>query len=56
MSGLAKLSDVLLVDTYNKAIAIPVDPDFINFLIIEIKRRGLDKVIDEQNKLEMSVQ
>ncbi len=56
MSSLAKLSDVLLVDTYTKAVAIQVDPDFIHYLIVEIRRRGLDLVIEEKNKLEMSVQ
>ncbi|MGD8191626.1 sporulation histidine kinase inhibitor Sda [Brevibacillus ginsengisoli] len=36
-----QLTDYLLVDVYQRAISLNLDPDFIELLSVEIKRRKL---------------
>ncbi len=43
-----QLSDHLLVDVYQRAILLNLDPEFIELLAIEIKRRNLQvSAVDE---------
>lgn len=37
------LSDLLLEDTYSAAIQFNLDPEFIQMLMLEIRRRQLDE-------------
>ncbi|WP_242690987.1 sporulation histidine kinase inhibitor Sda [Cytobacillus praedii] len=48
MSGIEKLPDLLLVETYYKALAIDVEPKFIEFLLLEINKRGLEIYYQKQ--------
>ncbi|MFE8696484.1 sporulation histidine kinase inhibitor Sda [Cytobacillus sp. FJAT-53684] len=48
MSSLVRFPDSLLVETYYKAIAIDLEPGFIDFLLVEINRRGLEIYAEKQ--------
>lgn len=48
MTSLEKLPDVLLVETYYKAVAIDLEPQFIEFLLYEINKRGLEIYREKQ--------
>ncbi|MFC0414220.1 sporulation histidine kinase inhibitor Sda [Cytobacillus solani] len=48
MSSLEKLPDLLLVETYYKAVAIDLEPKFIEFLLFEINKRGLEVYYEKQ--------
>ncbi|WP_102273779.1 sporulation histidine kinase inhibitor Sda [Cytobacillus massiliigabonensis] len=48
MSSLEKLPDLLLVETFYKAVAIDLEPKFIEFLLLEINKRGLDVSYEKQ--------
>ncbi|MBU8881168.1 sporulation histidine kinase inhibitor Sda [Bacillus sp. FJAT-29790] len=54
MTSLIKLSDPLLMTTYYKAIDINLDPSFIQFLLTEIQKRGLEIKDENQNDRKMS--
>lgn len=47
MSSLATLPDLLLIESYHKAIDIELEPNFIDLLLSEINRRGL-KISEER--------
>lgn len=48
MSSLEKLPDLLLVETYYKAVANDLESEFIEFLLYEINKRGLDIHYEKQ--------
>lgn len=44
-----QLTDHLLIDVYQRALSLNLDPDFIELLVLEIRRRNL------QDKLAHSI-
>lgn len=44
-TGMRKLSDELLIESYYKAIELKLSSDFINLIKTEIHRRSLSQVI-----------
>lgn len=45
---LSKLNDQELIKTYNLAIHLNLEKEFIDLLRMELKRRKLDKVVNQK--------
>lgn len=55
MSSLTILPDPLLIEAYEKAINIELDSSFINILLNELQRRGIE-VVEEEGISIMKIQ